>query len=121
MGYYTEIIFGAELKQDIPVEVVNGIQELVDGWIPGKIALRTWSYYFPLSKMQPVFELDDISKSYHLSFRSNMKNYKNEIENFINWIRPYVDSGSGERDFIAIVTNEDGEPKVHYKDTLKEE
>jgi len=52
---------------------------------------------------------DDISKSWHLSTRSNIKNYEQEIQTFLEWIKPYIDGGSGGRDMYAIVIYEEQE------------
>ena len=58
---------------------------------------------------------DNITDSYVLSTRSSIKNYANEIETFLDWIKPYIESGSGYRDMYAIVTYEEDEtPKIYY-------
>ena len=56
-----------------------------------------------------------IDKNWVISTRSNIKNYGNEIEAFLEWIKPYIDGGSGERDMYAIVIHEQSnEPKIYY-------
>ncbi len=73
------------------------------------------SYYFGVSS--PVSQLwyDDISRQWILSSRSNIKNYENEIETFLKWIKPYISSGSGNREMYAIVIYEDtDEPTIYY-------
>lgn len=128
MGMYTEIIFGAELKKSIPEDVVKVIQKMVDGDELGASApdhpffksQRNWllrsggSYYFP-GTVEPKFWKDEISDQWYLHFRTNIKDYDSEIEKFLDWIKPYINSGVGTRDFYAIVTyEEDEEPTIYY-------
>jgi hypothetical protein len=50
-----------------------------------------------------------------LSTRSNIKNYKQEIETFLEWIKPYINGGSGSRNMYAIVIYEEqDEPTIYY-------
>ena len=72
------------------------------------------SYYFGANSGQSEFKHDEIGKFWRLNARFNIKNYDNEIEKFLEWIKPYLRQGSGEREFYAIVTTEDGEPKIYY-------
>lgn len=61
---------------------------------------------------------DEISKCYHISTRSNIKNYENEIELFLDWIKPYIEYGSGVRNLYAIVTYEGGTPILYYSNDI---
>jgi hypothetical protein len=116
MGYYTEIIFGARLREDTPGRVIELLTKAADGgWDVeaddvklGRVMHGSDSYYFSGSHA-PVFELDDFREHYTLHFRANLKNYSSEIEAFIDWIRPYVAQGAGEREVFAIVMGEDTE------------
>jgi hypothetical protein len=126
MGMYTELIFGADLKTDTPENVIEALKFMIgdteekpkDFPLPEsgcEWLFRGSSYYFgvtaPVSKMWK----DHISKNWVLSTRSNVKNYEDEIESFLEWIKPYIDSGSGVRDMYAIVTYEDAkEPTIYY-------
>jgi hypothetical protein len=130
MGYYTELIFGAALKQNTPSEVIDTIKWLLDkGDKTGFPAILpqnlkdtrlSWmfnsggSYYFGSNSGYSEFKYDEIGKFWRLNARFNIKNYENEIEGFLEWIKPYLEQGSGEREFYAIVTTEDGEPKIYY-------
>ena len=59
--------------------------------------------------------LDDIDKCWHISTRSNIKNYENEIETFLEWIKPFIAGGSGNREMYAITIYEDSEePNIFY-------
>ena len=128
MGMYTEIIFGAGLKENLPENIVAVIQKMVNGEElceqapdhPFFKSGRPWlmrsggSYYFP-GTVEPKFWFDDIGNQWFLHFRTNIKNYDSEIEKFIDWIKPYIGQGVGERNFFAIVTYEEAsEPTVYY-------
>ena len=128
MGMYTEIIFGAGLKENLPENIVAVIQKMVNGEKlcepapdhPFFKSGRPWlmrsggSYYFP-GTVEPKFWFDDIGNQWFLHFRTNIKNYDSEIEKFIDWIKPYIGQGVGERNFFAIVTYEEAsEPTVYY-------
>jgi hypothetical protein len=132
MGMYTEIIFGAGLKEETPKDVIDVIQRMVNGDdlidnLPDHDFFRSerkWlmksggSYYFP-GILEAKFWFDDISNNWFLHFRTNIKNYDNEIEKFLDWIKPYLGQGVGSRGggFYAIVTYEESEePTIYYLD-----
>jgi hypothetical protein len=126
MGMYTELIFGADLKQDTPKDVIEALKYMIGDTeekptnfplLGGRCEslFNGASYHFGVNR--PVSEMwfDDISKSWALSTRSNIKNYEGEIEAFLEWIKPYIDGGSGDRDMYAIVTYEQSEaPNIYY-------
>lgn len=131
MGMYTEIIFGAGLDPNIPDDVLEVIKLLANGgdfdgcnFIPQHPFFktqRTWmmnsggSYYFP-GVVSPKLWYDTIGNQWFLHFRTNIKNYDGEIEKFLDWIKPYIDQGSGESDMYAIVLyEEDSVPTIYYK------
>lgn len=128
MGMYTEIIFGATLKDETPVEVITILKHLVEGSeIPAQhqehkffeTSRCRWictssSYYFP-GRPEAILEFEPILQRWYLQFRSNLKNYDQEIEMFLDWVKPYIEQGSGNRDFYAVVTKEsDAAPTVYY-------
>lgn len=125
MGMYTELIFGAELKKETPKNVIEDLKIMVDGDLDKtskEVAefnrvFRISSYYFGISEPVNKIWFDDISDTWKLSTRSNIKNYGSEIESFLEWIKPWIESGSGSRDFYAIVTYEEQEePTIYYLD-----
>ncbi len=125
MGMYTELIFGASFKEGTPKEVIDTIKYLVDyGEKPvpclfdmDRNPLGGGSYYFGVSSPVKKFWYDEIGRSWILSSRSNIKNYNDEIEKFLEWIKPYIDTGSGNRDMYAVVIYEDeSEPTIYYLD-----
>lgn len=73
------------------------------------------SYYFGAHESTRVFNYDPISKSYVLSTRANCKNYSDQIERWIEYITPYVESGSGyPHGIFAIVQYEESEFPTLY-------
>lgn len=123
---YTELIFGARLKKETPEQIINALKYIIgdieekpsDFPLPEIIRHSIFtmaSYYFGVSKSINKMWFDDITKSWHIGIRSNIKNYKSQIEIFLNWIKPYIESGSGSREMYAIVIyEEDNEPTIYY-------
>lgn len=131
MGMYTELIFGAGLKSDTPEKVINILKYMVrdleekpelfdheffqcDRW---EYLFTMTSYYFGAHRPPSKIEFDDISNAYTISTRANLKNYDGEIEKFCDWIKPYIEDGSGCRDMYAISIYEESEvPTIYYLD-----
>lgn len=126
MGNYTELIFGAKLKKNTPTNVVEALKYMIgeitekpkdfplpDGrceWL-----FRGGSYYFAINNPVSKIWFDEVDNCWRISSRSNIKNYDSEIETFLNWIKEYVESGSGERELYAIVIYEqDITPTCYY-------
>lgn len=131
MGMYTELILGCKLKKDTPEDVIQILKFLVgDGEKPKAlpchefftsarwdIALTMSSYYFAICESLQKFWKDKISETWIISTRSNIKNYDNEIEKFLDWLKPYIHQGSGQRNFFAISCYEASEePTIYYLD-----
>lgn len=123
---YTEIIFGASLKKDTPNKVINALKYMI-GEIKDKPEdfplpegrfnwlFQCGSYYFGVNEAVSKIWLDDIDGEWKVSCRSNIKNYEGEIELFLEWIKPYIESGSGEREMYVIVMYEEAsEPDIYY-------
>ena|SRR5271157_1062444 len=127
MGMYTELIFGASLKSDIPEDIIKTIKYYLDDDLkekPENLSFKTTSgrnplngssYYFGVCEPCNNFFYKEISGNWVLSVRTNIKNYEGEIEQFLEFIKPYIESGSGRRDIYAItIYEEDIEPKIFY-------
>lgn len=127
MGMYTEFFFRAGLQRNLPKEVLDilwlliGVSEDFPPTIPDHAFFEThrWrkiltssSYYFvPLSVSELV--KDDITNQYSLVAYSSLKNYDSEIEKFVDWIRPYVDTPPGE--MLGYSRYEESkEPEIFY-------
>lgn len=129
MGMYTEMIFGAKLKGSTPKNIIDIIQSLVDGkeseikdkpshpffqterqWL-----LTSGGSYYIAGVMSPQFQKDEMTNQWSLFARTNIKNYRGEIEKFIDWIKPYCEQGSGANDMIAVVIYEEEKtPTIYY-------
>lgn len=126
MGMYTELIFGASLKKDTPAPVINAIKymcgelDVKPSDFPLPDGCCTWlfqggSYYFAVSSSVVDFRKDDISNEWVLSARCNIKNYGGEIETFLEWVKPFIESGSGSRDMYAMtIYEEDATPTLYF-------
>ena len=131
MGNYTEIHFNAELKKDTPKDVIKILKYMTEGGsypmddadlssIHELFECHRWgimlccdSYYFS-SDTQSTLRFDDITKSYFLCIKSNLKNYSGEIEKFIDWIHPYLDEFDG--DYLGHYRyEEDDIPRLIFK------
>jgi hypothetical protein len=112
MGMYTELVLGVRLKENCPKHIVEmlkvmfGLQpdlpEKYSDWkdtFPqtGRIPFGG-SYYFAVQNSHSRMSWDNISNDWTLSIRCNIKNYDDEINNFLKWISPFVARGSGEND-----------------------
>lgn len=127
---YTELIFGAKLKRETPKQVTNALSYMlgVGGdecpLLPDDpfFKCERWrslfgggSYYFAVNESVSRMWYDSIDNCYHISTRSNIKDYNDEIKTFLSWIKPHIEEGSGYRDMYAIVTyEEDSESTIHY-------
>lgn len=132
---YTEFVFAVSLLHDTPKNVLSILDYLVNdkGDISSIIPnheffncdryayiARCSSYYFGYSNSNSSFIINEgkFSNEYLLSIRSSVKNYSNEIDKFVDWIRAYVKSGSGTKDLLGYKLYEaDTIPYLFYKDT----
>lgn len=132
---YTELIFGATLKEKTPTYVTQALDYVIndtddtDDTVNVKLSDESkyfineyslskliWctSYYFGAHTNKPSCVFDKTSNRWCISFRANCKNYKGEIEKFIEFIRPYVEYGSGLTNIFAIVQYESDDYPTLY-------
>lgn len=128
MGMYTELIFGAKLKKNTPEEVIETLICMIERLAPpvpepissGKIDASLFMHYstsFAVSEPQRFIVFDDVQKRYIVSTRSSIKNYDKQIETFLEWIKPYIEEGSGAWNMYAIVIYERfAKPDIYYLD-----
>ena len=117
MGMYTELIFGATLKEKTPAYITQAFDCVINDNSDIKLSGETeqfideyslqkliWcsSYYFGARNNKPSCVFDKIANTWCISFRANCKNYQGEIEKFIEFIKPYVEYGSGPTNIFAI-------------------
>lgn len=132
MGMYTELIFGATLKENTPTYVTDAlnsvindktnvnlsdeVKQFIDEYSLSKLIWCS-SYYFGAHSNKPSCTFDKIANRWSISFRANCKNYQCEIEKFIEFIKPYVEYGSGPTNIFAIVQYEkDDYPTLYGTD-----
>ncbi len=130
---YTEFVFGVSLYNNTPNEIITILDVIVNNKeieliLPDhklfssnryKAIANCCSYYFGFSDSFSTFSSipDRISKEYLLSIRSSIKNYNNKIELFVDWLRPYINSGSGSNDLLGYMLYEEAVvPYLFYKD-----
>ena len=124
MGMYTELILGCSLTKDLPKECVNALNNCINS---SDIIIDDFSKKYELMDIcysesayfgsPPSCKFIEDSDYYQLSIRSNLKNYFQEIERFLDYLRPYVEYGSGINEFYAIVTYEENSyPTIWFKD-----
>ena len=127
MGMYTELHYNTELKTDVPESVISvlrymlgqteeepetPVHELFSDASRLESMLQSDSYYFD-ADTHSTLRYDDISKSYYLCIRCNLKNYHDEISLFCDWIRPYINKTEGE--FLGFSRYEESEtPELIY-------
>lgn len=115
MGMYTEIYINCKLKKNLPYDVKNILNYIFVERVPLYVFEKTnnlpnhpffscerWMligsgsshYFIPFTTSNFLF--NKIAESYFLTFRSDLKNYDQEIEQFFDWIMPYVDEPEGQ-------------------------
>lgn len=126
MGMYTELNIGVEFVEDIPENVVNILKFMVgditdepettdhplfetERW---RMMLCSDSAYFA-GHTDSSLQYDDISRTYNLNVRCNLKNYDDEINQFLSFIRPYLETTG----FLGYTRYEEDEnPRLIYND-----
>ena len=133
---YTEFHFNAELKWDTPKQVLDilammtNVKTIADP-LPDPLPARDlfkcedWrlmllmdSSYFPADTHSTLrFDADDDVEhggTWFLCIRCNLKNYEHQIEKFLDWIGPYVETG-GVRECLGYYRYEsDEDPTLIY-------
>jgi hypothetical protein len=128
MGMYTELVLAIELKSSIEPQVIKilsymvGDNEVEPVILPDHPLFKTprWSfmlegdsYYFD-GVTNSILKEDNLfpeQPTYYLTIRCNLKNYDDEIDKFLDWIKPYTES----KGFIGYKRyEEDKEPTLLY-------
>ncbi|MEK4122066.1 hypothetical protein [Lysinibacillus sp. FSL K6-0102] len=127
MGMYTELVLSIELNEDVPSEVINTLKFMMNRYSDEdhvtppdhklfkvsnrwRYMLNSWSYYFD-GFSNSALQYDSIINSYFLVIKCNLKNYENEIELFLDWIKGYSKTSG----FVGYSRyEEDTEPTLIY-------
>lgn len=109
MGMYTALHFAAPLKRDVPGDVLAVLLYMLDasGQIPEPSPLPDhtlfrqtirWrhmlvcdSYYFEADTHSTLVPYPS-GDGWGLSVTCNFKNYASELDQFLDWVMPYVDA-----------------------------
>ena len=101
--------YGGDLDMTGPRELPDHEFFFCDRWPQ---VLTSSSYYFT-PKAQCDFWFDEISKSWFLVTRFDLKNYDDEIEMFLSWIKPYIREPVCQGGFLGYwLYEEDDEPHL---------
>lgn len=120
---YTEIYINADLKEDCPEEVIETLQamckfdtlspwpaEKPDRW---RYLFTDGSFYTPLTEVAKI-TFNETAEQWSILGKGDIKNYCGEIEDFFDWIRPYIDGEYGL--FIGYMRHEeDLKPELFFK------
>ena len=130
MGMYTELVLGLELRYDPDViDILNymlheGPEPKInvtshplfqtDRW---RFMLTCDSYYFDGQTDSKLFSeqtyVGPFDKTYYLNVRCNLKNYCSEIEKFLDWLAPYIETDG----FVGYFRYEEfDDPTLIYND-----
>ena len=127
MGMYTELNIGVDLASDTPENVIAILKYMTgdetqlnfttpnhplfttEGW---EIMLCCRSFYFA-GVERSFIEKDSILGQWKLSVRCSLKNYDSEIQKFMDFIQPYLDTYG----FLGYMRyEEDDYPTLIYND-----
>lgn len=128
MGMYTEFVLGVDLVRETPKEVIDILDFMITNDLDDnepilpdhplfnterwRYMLQSDSYYFGGFSNSLIDAPRFIEDVYKLSIRSNLKNYDSEIELFLNWLNPYIET----RGFIGYMRYEEfDDPWLIYR------
>lgn len=111
MGMYTELVVKFNVRDDIPDDVFNMINYLFgnrSGGVPDIpvhdfFKTQRWefigtcgSFYHHPEALSQVYAPVWSPRDLYVFSRSDLKNYGNEIDLFVDWITPYVRAEPGD-------------------------
>ena len=111
MGMYTELVFKAEIREDVPDDVHSILKHLFSGgdkpdilpnhpffeasrW--GQIGNSSSFYHTPFALSAYSNPNQPESNGGYIFSRSDLKNYSGEIGLFLEWVDPYIDEFAGQ-------------------------
>lgn len=105
MGMYTELLLKCQVKANAPEDVMDVIRYMfAGGKRPEKLpehvffSLPNWDM---IGDRNGFYHHDDVFNIYHIGNQcifsnSYIKNYSGEIQEFLEWIKPYIDAMEGQ-------------------------
>lgn len=113
-----EVILGFSLYVNTPKEVIETIQYLLNNEleVPNNFPeieskfdyfFKGSSYYFGVCKPVKEFWKDKSSGQWCLSSRTQTGLKQKDIEELLNWLKPYIEYGSGLNDVYAMTIGEE--------------
>lgn len=123
MGMYTELVLKCSIKKDCPQQVVDILNKLFNGAeYSGELpkhpffSCERWDHVGSSHSFYHIPWHDSKYEKDYIFSRCDLKNYEDEIENFLDWVRPYIYEPSGT--CIGWKWYEtDGEPTLLYNFT----
>lgn len=122
MGMYTEIYINVDLLPNTPTEIINVLNavfkdrssDLLDTFPKRwRLLFNNGSYYTPLTSCSEM-TFDEIAGQWSILGKGDIKNYNNEIEEFFDFLMPYIDAQEGM--FIGYSRYEEAlEPQLIFK------
>ena len=119
MGMYTQLVLNFSLKKDVSLEISKTLTEMIDGecdyWGDNRLnwCFNSSSYYFENTTNSKMF-YDEISEQYRILIFCDFKNYEDEIETFLEWVKSHIDVVEGKQ-FIGYSRYEEcDEPTLYY-------
>lgn len=108
MGMYTELVLKFEVSKKVDEEVMDVLRYLFNGgdkpaYKPSHpfFSLPRWdfigrcsSYYHHPESVSSWYDVE-YSDTIYVFSRSDLKDYDNEIEQFINWAKDYITPATG--------------------------
>lgn len=120
MGMYTELVIKADVKPNIPTIVESVLHYLFNNGDKPEIypehKFFTCDRWDMIGSCSSHYHIPWATSKYHNGYlfsRSDIKNYAEEIELFIDWIKPYLDEEEGKCIGWSWY-EEDNEPELLY-------
>ena len=102
MGMYTELVLKCSIKRDCPKEVVDILNKLFnDAEYSGELpkhpffSCARWDHIGSSNSFYHIPWSDSKYERDYIFSRCDLKDYENEIDNFVNWLNTYIDAQPG--------------------------
>ena len=109
MGMYTELVLKFEISKNLPKDVMQVFEYLFNNgeepsFIPDHEFFKK-SRWFVIGKSSSFYHHPECVKSWcdvdysdtiYIFSRSDLKDYNNEIQSFVDWAKPYIRPSTGD-------------------------